>query len=581
MDTVRVARLHARYRVPAGDARAPARLDAVLGQVLDEALETALARAGVDLREEVCIRALDVPARLRLGEGDSALAAAWGAALAAGLRATVEAGGPGVVRFGSRAQALVDLLAGVARGRCGRAWAWRQLGLWNAGDQPSSAAAAEAAARALVANPELAAAAVAAAARAGALDALSGRIRPAEWTAVARAALRAASLRESAVAGLLPGAATGPEARASRAAGPIRPLPAAPAAGSSAAGSGGDADGSPGARSAPRVEAPDAADAAAARRVERVVRTSAIYPALAGAPEEARAPLAVLAALEADPTALARPSAAALVAALVYSAEGDARARGPSAGGAAARRDGEADRASPLDARRPTRRERPGPAGEGAIAHPAAAGGGASPEHAVDARPGRATPPGAPGAGEAEEDGPPAGLRQAGETRWGGLLFLLHVATDLGVPGEIVGAASFAGRPLRWVLHRLAAALLALDDADPAALAFAGLGPASDPPTRGEPPASEGEAAAVAALAGRMAAALHRRLRGAPPPDARAAAALARAICRRDARVEADPGWIDVRLAADGVDVEVRRAGLDLDPGWVPWLGVVVRFVYA
>jgi hypothetical protein len=23
-----------------------------------------------------------------------------------------------------------------------------------------------------------------------------------------------------------------------------------------------------------------------------------------------------------------------------------------------------------------------------------------------------------------------------------------------------------------------------------------------------------------------------------------------------------------------------RRAGLDLDPGYVPWLGVVVRFVY-
>jgi hypothetical protein len=26
--------------------------------------------------------------------------------------------------------------------------------------------------------------------------------------------------------------------------------------------------------------------------------------------------------------------------------------------------------------------------------------------------------------------------------------------------------------------------------------------------------------------------------------------------------------------------VEVRRAGLDLDPGWIPWLGAVVRFVY-
>jgi hypothetical protein len=25
---------------------------------------------------------------------------------------------------------------------------------------------------------------------------------------------------------------------------------------------------------------------------------------------------------------------------------------------------------------------------------------------------------------------------------------------------------------------------------------------------------------------------------------------------------------------------EIRVAGLDLDPGWVPWLGVVIRFAY-
>ena len=27
-------------------------------------------------------------------------------------------------------------------------------------------------------------------------------------------------------------------------------------------------------------------------------------------------------------------------------------------------------------------------------------------------------------------------------------------------------------------------------------------------------------------------------------------------------------------------DVAVRRAGLDTDPGWVPWLGTVVMFRY-
>ena len=42
----------------------------------------------------------------------------------------------------------------------------------------------------------------------------------------------------------------------------------------------------------------------------------------------------------------------------------------------------------------------------------------------------------------------------------------------------------------------------------------------------------------------------------------------------------AEMGWIEVHLRLDDVDVDARRAGLDLDPGWVSWLGVVVRFVY-
>jgi len=44
--------------------------------------------------------------------------------------------------------------------------------------------------------------------------------------------------------------------------------------------------------------------------------------------------------------------------------------------------------------------------------------------------------------------------------------------------------------------------------------------------------------------------------------------------------VEAAPGWIDVLLDLDELSVEVRRAGLDLDPGYLPWLGCVVRFRY-
>ena len=51
-------------------------------------------------------------------------------------------------------------------------------------------------------------------------------------------------------------------------------------------------------------------------------------------------------------------------------------------------------------------------------------------------------------------------------------------------------------------------------------------------------------------------------------------------ICRRPAEVAADPGWIEVRYSLNDVSTEIRRVGLDLDPGFVPWLGVVLKFVY-
>lgn len=40
------------------------------------------------------------------------------------------------------------------------------------------------------------------------------------------------------------------------------------------------------------------------------------------------------------------------------------------------------------------------------------------------------------------------------------------------------------------------------------------------------------------------------------------------------------PGWIEMRQSLERVDVNLRRAALDLNPDWLPWLGCVVRFVY-
>ena len=59
----------------------------------------------------------------------------------------------------------------------------------------------------------------------------------------------------------------------------------------------------------------------------------------------------------------------------------------------------------------------------------------------------------------------------------------------------------------------------------------------------------------------------------------RARLGIASAVAR-PARLSLTPTHADVFFDLNGVSLAVRRAGLDLDPGWVPWFGRVVGFHY-
>jgi hypothetical protein len=52
-------------------------------------------------------------------------------------------------------------------------------------------------------------------------------------------------------------------------------------------------------------------------------------------------------------------------------------------------------------------------------------------------------------------------------------------------------------------------------------------------------------------------------------------------LVRRAGVVSYTRTHVDVTFALRAADVRLRRSGLDLDPGWVPWLGRVVLFHYA
>lgn len=51
-------------------------------------------------------------------------------------------------------------------------------------------------------------------------------------------------------------------------------------------------------------------------------------------------------------------------------------------------------------------------------------------------------------------------------------------------------------------------------------------------------------------------------------------------LFRIEAVLEIDASHVEVLYKLDAVRLDVRRAGLDIDPGWLPWLGKVVRFHY-
>ncbi|MDR3698743.1 MAG: hypothetical protein P4L56_03850 [Candidatus Sulfopaludibacter sp.] len=59
-----------------------------------------------------------------------------------------------------------------------------------------------------------------------------------------------------------------------------------------------------------------------------------------------------------------------------------------------------------------------------------------------------------------------------------------------------------------------------------------------------------------------------------------AAAAFVARFLARQARIRMGAGEMTVILRDDDIDLAVRRAGLDRDPGWLPWLRRTVRFVY-
>ncbi len=575
MTAITIHHLHARLRVSPGDGNAAGRLKRLLGEVLQGALELALQRRGLDGRGELCIRRLQAPVRLDLASSDSTLVDQWALQMAdavADLRALDDGE---MLRYGSRAHALADLTLAAASGDLARAWAWHRLGLWPAEGAVTGSDAAGLVLRALTAEPSHAVAALARLAghpprferwwrqvSASGLEALVRTVllHTGADTALAlpaaAAPLRSATslphwLRHSAIA-----------RAAERLVRPAARLKDRPPGRDGPASS---AEGWPASRALSLLAI---AEAEPARLLARGAALAELCDELAWrwAPPAA--------GLDGTTGLLASPPQAPLRAQTRRPAPSPTGGEPP---GAAHRLDIESEPEA-KGASNAAPKSGSSPASMDVTQGPRAANESGAARRAISAA--SAPPPQPHEAGEpSAEDAPALSLptRARAHTAFGGLLFLLNLATELGWPARWLDDPVLAARGTRWGMYQLGLRLLPLaGQRDSAALAFAGMLPDTNPPDAGVPSPNAAEETALAVVRGALLAALRARLPQAPEGDV----ALLIQVCQREGEILADPGWLELRVSLDEVRTEIRVAGLDLDPGWVPWLGLVIRFVY-
>ncbi len=161
----------------------------------------------------------------------------------------------------------------------------------------------------------------------------------------------------------------------------------------------------------------------------------------------------------------------------------------------------------------------------------------------------------------APADGTPAAsVLDDVETAFGGAFYLVNLLNHASFQTLLRGREGW-GEPLAgwWWLAR-ASMHLGLDPDDPLSAFLAARLECPDP----------GELARMPPLPRAMAAAATATLGEVWAPSLIAVPGLLRHT----------PSHIDVHFPAAAVRLEVRLAGLDINPGWVPWLGRVVTFHY-
>ncbi len=154
------------------------------------------------------------------------------------------------------------------------------------------------------------------------------------------------------------------------------------------------------------------------------------------------------------------------------------------------------------------------------------------------------------------------------DSQWGGLLLLLNLLPACGLlePSSEPGVAEPEDIVLQRLWH-LATALLGVPPDDPVLRVFCA---SWRPETAEQPMDAQTLDTALQPIWARLQAWFASELPTIALP----------ALCQRPTRLRIETAWVEAYFPLDSVDTAVRRAALDINPGWLPWLGCVLSFVY-
>ncbi|MCP3688978.1 MAG: hypothetical protein GY784_11230 [Gammaproteobacteria bacterium] len=167
-------------------------------------------------------------------------------------------------------------------------------------------------------------------------------------------------------------------------------------------------------------------------------------------------------------------------------------------------------------------------------------------------------------------------------SEFAGLFLLLAVLGETVEEGEnnlikqITAEPDLSARPLNWVLYQLTTRWLAIPTEDPALREFCAIDIDADWPFASDEEVTDLEASAL----DKYQCEIENHLFARYSPEGIDQAAIIATLCRQRAQLLIDSGWLELVFELNDVDTDIRRGGLDLDPGFVPWLGKVVKIRY-